>query len=122
MGKAQRFGLAEKIKSSPTVLNESLMLTCTIDAYQKRDIMTLDIPNAYIQAEVPEQKKGERIVMKIRGELVDWLCQIDPAAYLPFVVIERGVKVLYLLVTVNRNCISGILPPDYLNANTTLGL
>ena len=24
--------------------------------------------------------------------------------------------------SVNRNCISGILPPDYLNANTTLGL
>ena len=37
--------------------------------------------------------------MKIWGELVDWLCEIDPASYLPFVVYERGVKVLYLLVT-----------------------
>ena len=81
------------------VLNESLMLTCAIDAFQRRDIMSLDIPNAYIQAELPKQKKGERIVMKVRGELVDWLCQIDPVEYLPFVIVEKGVRVLYLLVT-----------------------
>ena len=75
------------------------MLTCAIDAYQKRDIMSLDIPNAYIQADVPVQKVGERIVMKIRGDLVDWLCEIDPASYLPYVVVEQGVRVLYLVVT-----------------------
>ena len=75
------------------------MLTCAIDAYQKRDIMSLDIPNAYIQADVPVQKVGERIVMKIRGDLVDWLCEIDPASYLPYVVVERGVEVLYFIMT-----------------------
>ena len=37
--------------------------------------------------------------MKVRGELIDWLCQIDPSGYLPYVVVERGVRVLYLLVT-----------------------
>ena len=98
-GKGTQSWISRKDKSSPTVLNESLMLTCAVDAFQGRDVMTLDIPNAYIQAEVPKMKKGERIMMKVRGELVDWLCEIDPSGYLPYVVIKRGQKVLYLLVT-----------------------
>ena len=98
-GKGTRSWISREDKSSPTILNESLMLTCAINPFEKCNIMTLNIPNAYIQAEVPPQEKGERIVMKIRGKLVDWLCQVDSTAYLPFVVIEKSVRVLYLLVT-----------------------
>ena len=65
------------------------MLSFAFDAYQGRDIMTLDIPNAYIQAEVPVKEVGDRIVMKVRGDLVEWLCEIDPASYVPFIVVER---------------------------------
>lgn len=97
--KGTRSWISREDKSSPTVLNESLMLICAIDIFEKRNLMTLNIPNAYIQAEIPPQKKGERIVMKIRGKLVDWLCQVDPTAYSPFVVVEKSVRVLYLLVT-----------------------
>ena len=60
--------------------------------------MTIDILNAYIQVCAPEEKKGERTIMKIRGLLVDWLCEIDPVLYLPFVVYEKGIKTLYLRV------------------------
>ena len=66
-GKGTRGWISREDKSSPTVLNESLMLTCTVDAYQERDVMSLDIPNAYIQAAVPKKEKGERIIMKVRG-------------------------------------------------------
>ena len=34
--------------------------------------------------------------MKIRGVLVDWLVEFDPAAYSPYVVYENGKKVLYV--------------------------
>ena len=37
--------------------------------------------------------------MKVRDDLVEWLCQIDPASYTPYVVVERKAKVLYLQVT-----------------------
>ena len=37
-------------------------------------------------------------MMKVRGKLVEWLIEIDPTAYLPHVVIEKGVKTLYLIV------------------------
>ena len=59
-GKGTRSWISREDKSSPTVLNESLMLTCAVDAFERRDIMSLDIPNAYIQVEVPKMIKGER--------------------------------------------------------------
>ncbi len=66
-GKGTRSWISREDKSSLTVLNESLMLTCAVDAHQRLDIMTLDIPNAHVQADIPEQKKEGRIVMKVRG-------------------------------------------------------
>ena len=97
-GKNTREWISREDKSSPTVLTESLMLTCAVDAAEGRDVMSLDIPNAYIQALVPAKGVGNRIVMKVRGKLVEWLLEIDPTAYAPHVVIERGVKTLYLVV------------------------
>ena len=110
-GKKTRDWISREDKSSPTVLTESLMITCPVDAHEGRDVMSLDIPNAYIQACVPKQPKGNRVVMKVRGQLVDWLVELDPASYLPFVVYERGVKVLYLLV---EKAIYGMLEADLL--------
>ena len=95
-GKPTRVWIGKEDKSSPTVLTESLFLTCVIDAYEGRDVMSLDIPNAFIQTGMPQKERGERIIMKVRGKLVEWLVDLDPITYLNMVVIERGVKVLYL--------------------------
>ena len=97
-GKRTRDWISREDKSSPTVMTESLFLTVAVDAYEGRDVMSLDIPNAYIQAGMPRQKIGKRVIMKVRGRIVDWLIELDPLAYLPFVVYENGVKTLYLLV------------------------
>ena len=58
--------------------------------------MCMDIPNAFIQAGIPKREKGDQIIMKIRGKLVEWLVEIAPETYQEHVVIENGVKVLYL--------------------------
>ena len=97
-GKKMRDWISKEDKSSPTVLNESIMLTSAVDAYEQRDVMTCDIPNAFIQTEAPRKDKGERIIMKVRGRLVDWLIELDPVGFERFVVIENGQKVLYLLI------------------------
>ena len=60
--------------------------------------MSLDVPNALIQAILPKAKVGERVIMKLRGEAVDWLVELDPLSYLEKVVYEKGKKVLYLEV------------------------
>ena len=60
--------------------------------------MSMDIPNAYIQTDMPLQTKGKRSIMKVHGKLVDWLVELDPTTYLEYVVIKKGEKVLYLQV------------------------
>ena len=88
--------MSREDKSSPTVATESIFVTCAVDVAKKRDVMSLDVPNAFIQAKLPKAKVGERIIMKLRGEVVDWLVKLDPLAYLDKVVYENGKKVLYL--------------------------
>ena len=69
---------------------ESTMLTAVIDAHEGRDIMCADIPNAFIQAEMPDISDGEeRVTMKITGVLVDMLVQLSPEIYGPYVVFEK---------------------------------
>ena len=50
-------------------LTESLMFA-TIDATEGRDVMTADIPNAFVQTDIDSNGK---CVMKITGKLVDML-------------------------------------------------
>ena len=98
-GTKQRQWFGDQDKSSPMVSLEGLFLTVVIDAHERRDMMTCDVPNAFIQAHMPAVKEGEdRVMMKITGVLVDMLVEIDPRLYGPYVVFENGRKVLYVLV------------------------
>eukprot|EP00957_Ditylum_brightwellii_P124420 9482441-Ditylum_brightwellii.AAC.1 len=40
--------------SSPTVSTAALLLSCVIDAKEKRDVATLDVPNAFMQADMDD--------------------------------------------------------------------
>ena len=79
--------------TSPTALQEGIFMTATVDAKEERDVMSNDIPNAFIQAEVPKDKKNnKRIIMKITGKLVDVLISIAPETYSGYVVYKNGKK------------------------------
>jgi Reverse transcriptase (RNA-dependent DNA polymerase) len=98
-GKPTREWKSKEDSASPTASLESVMILSVIDAKERRDIMSCDIPNAFIQADTPEVKPGEeRILMKITGVLVDMLVQMAPDVYGPYVVMEKGRKVLYVIV------------------------
>ena len=59
--------------------------------------MTLDIPNAFLQTNMPKDESGERTIMKFRGILVDILCEIDPEVYSKYVTRDSGNnKILYV--------------------------
>jgi hypothetical protein len=94
-GSTQRKYLSKEDGTSPTVMTESVLMTATIDAGEGRDVMTNDVPNAFPQTDVPLD--GERIIMKVRGPLVDMLVSIAPK-YKPFVRFENGRKIIYLRV------------------------
>jgi hypothetical protein len=98
-GKPTREWLSREDSTSPTAALESIMLTAIVDAKEGRDVMTCDIPNAFIQTKLPNIKEGdERVIMKITGVLVDLLVDISPEVYGPYVVYDKNKKALYVQV------------------------
>ena len=80
-GSVQRAWMGKEDSSSPTVSLESIMLTAVIEAAEGREVITIDIPNAFVQTEVQDDKDGDRIVMVVKGPLVDMLIKIQPDMY-----------------------------------------
>ena len=71
------------------------MLTCVIEAQEDRDGAIVDIPNAFAQTIVSEENKEHRIIVCIRGPLVDVLVSIAPDVYGPYVTTnKKGQQVL----------------------------
>ena len=80
--------------ASPTVSLEALILTLIMDAYEDRTVAVFDVPGAYLHANMPE---GKRIIMKLRGQFVDLMCEANPK-YSSYVKVVNGKKLLYLRV------------------------
>jgi hypothetical protein len=66
----------------------TVLMTAVIEAEENRDVATCDIPDA----------DGNRTIMKIRGKLVDILCEMDDS-YTEFVTEENNQSVDYVHVT-----------------------
>jgi hypothetical protein len=78
-------------KEDQTVATEALILSWLIDAIEKRDVATCDIPGAFIQPEM----EGD-VIMKLEGVMTDVIIKIDPDKYEKHTVIERGKPVVYV--------------------------
>lgn len=102
-GSTQRDYFTKEDVTSPTVSCEATLLTTIIEAEENRNVITCDIPNAFIQTDLEDS--DERIIMKIRGQLVDILCNIDEG-YQNFVTNENSHKIIYVHV---QKAIYGLL-------------
>jgi hypothetical protein len=60
-----------------------------IDAREERDVATIDIPVAFMQAFI-----DELVHVKFDGELINLICKVDPSPS-KFVTMENGKRVLY---------------------------
>jgi hypothetical protein len=75
------------------------LIAGVIETKEERDVMTCDIPNAFIQVYLPKKEPGEdRVMMKITGVLVGMLVDINPESYGPAIVLENQKKSLYVEV------------------------
>jgi hypothetical protein len=93
-GSTQGAYIAREEASSPTTASEVILITGVIDTKQNRDVMTLDIPNAFVQTEI--SLDGDKIIMKIRGQLVDILLELCPGMYDDYVIVEGKHKIIYV--------------------------
>ena len=77
--------------SSPTVATESVLLSCVIDAKERCDVATVNIPGAFMQGE-----QDETVHMRLEGTLAELLTKCDPKLYCQYVVTENNKPVLYV--------------------------
>jgi hypothetical protein len=93
-GNKQRDYISKEDSSSPTVATTPVLLTSIIVAQEGRDVTIIDIPNAFIQTKM-EDEKGMATI-RVCGCLVNVLCKIDPG-YKKFVSLnKKGEKQLIL--------------------------
>ena len=75
-GRKQRETTNKEDASAPTVAIESVMLSATIDAMEERDVATVDVPGAFMQADIDEVAH-----VKFEGEMAEMLVKLDPKMY-----------------------------------------
>lgn len=89
-GRKQRLDEERKDAAAPTVALESLILSCIIDAKERRFVATADIPNAFMQANM-----DELVHVRFRGTMAELLAKLNPGLYRKFISMENGKVVLY---------------------------
>jgi len=62
-----------------------------IDAMEGRDVATVDIPGAFMQADI-----DEIIHVRLRGPLAMLMARLDPTKYERYIQYEKGKPVLYV--------------------------
>lgn len=90
-GRKQRLWKTKEETTSPTVRTESVFLSAIIDAYENRNVITCDIPGAFMQADIDEV-----VHVKFEGEIAELLMKIDEKLYKPFSTLENGKTVIYV--------------------------
>ena len=90
-GRKQRAHIAKEDSTAPTVSTEVVFLTAVIDALENRDVAVLDVPGAFMQADI-----DELVHVRFTGEMVKMLLHIDKEMYGEYVVMEKGEQVMYM--------------------------
>jgi hypothetical protein len=81
-----------------------------MDAEEGRDVAVIDIPNAFVQTRVEDEK--DMAFIKICGVLVDILVEIAPDVYQPYVTKDR--KGVEQLLVQYQNALYGTMVASFL--------
>jgi hypothetical protein len=89
-GNKQQDYITKEDVSSQTVTAETVRLTCVLDAQEDMDIAVVDISNAFVQTVVNEETADHRMIVRIRGPLLDIFVSIAPDVYGPYVSMNKS--------------------------------
>jgi hypothetical protein len=91
-GRKQRLYKTKEKTSAPTVAIESVFLTSVVDAKEGRQVITLDIPGAFMQTDIDEV-----IHVRLEGPMARLLVKVNPKLYQKFLKEDRnGKPVMYV--------------------------
>ena len=77
------------------VATESVFITATIDAFENRDVATVDLPGAFLHTEVDPNDDITHMVL--HGELAELMVKVNPLMYQQYVISDKkGWTLLYV--------------------------
>ncbi len=82
-------GYKKEDDTSPTIAMDSIMITATIDAYERQDVELVDIPGAFLHA-----YNNKDTFMLLRGCLAELMVQVNPALYRKYVIYGKNDEAL----------------------------
>ena len=74
-GRLQQEFISKEESSLPTILTYALFISCAMDAMEGKQVVTCNIPGAFLQADWPEDND---CYLKFEGLMVKMICNIDP--------------------------------------------
>ena len=90
-GRRQRIYMQKEDTSLPTVAIESLFISAMLDALERHDVATVDIPGAFMQADMVGN-----VHMKLEGRIADLLTELEPGLYKKYVKKLKGKSIMYV--------------------------
>ena len=88
----RRPGYKKEDNASPTVANEATMLIAAVNAFEGRDMMSIDLPGAFLHT-----LNDEEIFMLLKGPLAELMVLVAPKLYRPYVTYDsKGVPLMYV--------------------------
>ena len=93
-GSTHRGYIPREYGSFPTIYLEVIVATLVMDAYEVRCLAIFDVPVAYFNAYIPDDKD---VKIKLEGEFVGIICDVNPDQ-IPNIQYENGKKVIYLSI------------------------
>ena len=90
-GRPQRAYIPQEDARAHTVSTEAVFMTAVIDAIENRMVAVVDIPGAFMQADM-----DPGIYMRIEGAMAELLMEIDYDMYHPHMVMEKEKPVIYV--------------------------
>jgi hypothetical protein len=101
-GRKQRETAVPGAATSPTAAVESVMITATIDAHKGRDVVVVDVPGAFLSADIDEY-----VLMTIKGRLAELMVKASPNMYRKYITFEANNQpILYVKL---QNALYGCL-------------
>jgi hypothetical protein len=79
-----QLGYKKEDGASPTVATDSIMITATIDAYEQRNVATIDIPGAFLNA-----YNDKETFMFLKGCLAELMVQVNPNLYWKYIIYDK---------------------------------
>ena len=90
-GRPQRAYIPQEDARAPTVSTEAVFMTAVIDAMENRMVAVVDIPGAFMQADM-----DPGVYVRIEGAMAELLMEIDYDMYHPHMVMEKGKPMIYV--------------------------